>query len=135
MTYDSIVHTVGINNDFYEIRHPDADAVLKTRETYLAWVAQWKDDYKLLASLISSAKGCRKQNTYAYRARNTGNSMQRRTMTGDNGNFHPLAAGLADGLSDLATSMLETRQIMKRAAGRHVELLRAVENDPQAEAA
>lgn len=93
------------------------------RETYLAWVKQWKSAYFQLALIIREAKASRKHYKYEYRAKGD-TSSPRRKIVGDNPRYDSEAAYYARSLAGMATNMLDWRSGMKEEAKARSEAAR-----------
>ncbi len=94
--------------------------VHETRETYLAWVDQWKIDYDWLSNSIRELRGMRKQNRYEYRDRGIPNpTVKRRTKIGENPNWDDDAQWTCSMFSEIACKMMHARMEAKEASKAH----------------
>jgi len=91
-----------------------------TRTEYLAWVQNWKTEYKALSAQIRTAKSQRKENLWSYRAKGDTTS-KNRTAVGTNPNYNSQAGSAAQYLSKQATAMLELRAEAKLIAKEQYE--------------
>jgi hypothetical protein len=87
----------------------------KSKEQYLEWAGRWKTKYRELCGDITRVKGMRKQNKYQYRDPQD-NTVQRRTIIGENSNHDSQAWLYVDYMGGAAYRMLSARNKARRAS-------------------